>query len=231
MMSVGWLRFPLNRWRRRLWRAVFFRLLHGERDAQGRVLAHTRIAPSTCIEGEAGLSLADHVFIGQFNFIDAHGGVHLGEGVQVSNFVSILTHSSHRSLRLMGPRYAQWKPSHEGDKPPGYVFAPVHVGAYSFIGPHSVIEAGTRIGRGVVVCAYSQVRGEVPDFAIVSGQPAQVVGDVRDKDARWLSLHPECRVAYAAWAGRLPGEEDRAEPMPEAKAHTPTHKHGEGVRS
>ncbi len=62
---------------------------------------------------------------------------------------------------------------------PGYVRAPIEIGAYSFIGPHSVVEAGSRIGKGVVVCAHSRVRGEVPDFAIVAGLARRAIGDVR----------------------------------------------------
>lgn len=82
---------------------------------------------------------------------------------------------------------------------PGWIAGPVHIGAYCFIGPHSLIEAGAVLGKGVLVCAYSQVRGTVPDFAIVAGQPAVVVGDVREQDARWLAQHPECRAHYEAW--------------------------------
>lgn len=189
----------LNRCRRALWHALFFRIVFGERSARGQVLPHTRIAPSTCIEGERHLELADHVFIGQFNFIDAHGGLTIGEGVQITNFVSIVTHSSHRSLRLLGRSYV----AHRGPAP-GYVRAPIVIGPYSFIGPHSLIEAGSRIGRGVVVCAYAQVRGEVPDFAIVAGQPAHVIGDVRHGDAKLLAQHPWLAAHYQAWARELP---------------------------
>ncbi|MEJ5998983.1 acyltransferase [Paucibacter soli] len=195
----AWLRSVINRCRRALWRALFFRIVFGERSAQGQVLPHTRIAPSTCIEGERQLRLADHVFIGQFNFLDAHGGLTIGEGVQITNFVSIVTHSSHRSLRLLGRAYA----AQQGPAP-GYVLGPVEIGPYSFIGPHSLIEANTRIGRGVVVCAYAQVRGEVPDFAIVAGQPARVIGDVRHGDARLLAQHPWLAAHYQAWAKELP---------------------------
>src|SRR5690606_6086806 len=158
------MRALLNRWRRSLWHALLYRIVFGERDHRGRMLPHTRIAPSTCIEGYAGLRLSDHVFIGQFNFLDATAGLEIGEGVQITNFVSIVTHSSHRSIRLLGPAYA----THQGVRP-GFVSAPVQIGAYSFIGPHSLIEAGARIGKGAVVCAYSQVRDSVPDFAIVAG--------------------------------------------------------------
>ena len=86
--------------------------------------------------------------------------------------------------------------------PPGYVAAPVRIGAYSFIGPHSVIAAGTTLGRGSLVRAGSVVRGTFPDFAVLAGNPAVVVGDTRDGDAKWLAEHPELRAHYDAWAQR-----------------------------
>jgi acetyltransferase-like isoleucine patch superfamily enzyme len=185
-----------NRWRRRLWRALFFRIRFGEFAAGGGLLAHSRIAPSSCIEGEQGLVLGDHVFIGQFNFLDATAGLTIDEGVQISNFVSIVTHSSHRSIRLLGRSYVT-----HPQPLPGYRSGSIHIGAYSFIGPHSLIEAGAVIGRGAVICAYAQIRGLVPDFAIMAGAPARQIGDTRARDAELLALHPELAAHYQAWAG------------------------------
>lgn len=54
------------------------------------------------------------------------------------------------------------------------------------------------------MAAYSRVRGEHPAFAVLSGNPAQVVGDTRERDADWLRQHPELQASYAAWAGALP---------------------------
>jgi acetyltransferase-like isoleucine patch superfamily enzyme len=184
----------LNRVRRALWRQLFFHMVFGERGAP-----HSRIAPSTCIEGEAGLRLADHVFIGQFNFLDATAGLTIGEGVQITNFCSIVTHSSHRSIRLLGRAYA----SHSGPVP-GYIQGPIEIGPYVFVGPHSLIEANTRIGRGALICAYAQLRGEVPAFAIMAGQPARQVGDVRERDAALLAQYPELAAHYQAWANEVP---------------------------
>lgn len=200
----------LNRCRRSLWRWLFFRMIFGEYGAARQPLPHSRIAPSCCIEGEAGLQLADHVFIGQFNFIEASGGVTIGEGVQITNFVSIVSHSSHRALRLLGRHYVQ----HRGPVP-GYLKAPIVIGPYSFIGPHSLIEPGAHIGKGVVVSAYSQVRGSVPDFAIVAGQPARVVGDVRHGDAQLLAQQPWLAAHYRAWAGDMPEQQPEQQPEPE----------------
>ena len=174
------------------------RMLYGWRAAGGVWLAHTRVNSSTQIESPERLGIADHVYIGPFNLIDASGGLMLGEGVQVTSHCALLTHSSHQALRIAGRRY--W-----GDaNPPAYRRAPVVIGAYSFIGAHSVVMPGSVIGRGVIVRAFSYVEGAVPDFAIVSGQPARVVGDTREVDAAWLARHPEHRADYEAWAAAQP---------------------------
>ncbi len=182
----------INRCRRRVVRLVGFRMLFGEAGAP-----HSRIAPSTCIEGEAGLQLADHVFIGQFNFIDASAGLVIEEGVQITNFCSIVTHSTHDAVRINGRRSAT-----VGGELPGYRKGAIRLGAYSFVGPHTLIEPGSSLGKGAILCAYSQLRGAAPDFAIMAGQPARQVGDTRARDAALLAQHPELRTAYEGWAGR-----------------------------
>lgn len=187
-----------NRLRRRVVRALLYRVVFGERS-QGRRLKNARISPAACIEHEEQLTLGDHVFIGPFNFIEASGGITLGEGVQITSHVSIVTHSSHRAMRLLGEKFVDWPAEHEGARP-GWIAGPVHIGAWSFIGPHSLIEAKTRLGRGTIVCAGSFVRGDFPDFAVLEGRPARVVGDSRMGDEKLLARHPELRAHYAAWA-------------------------------
>ncbi|MEY4765744.1 MAG: hypothetical protein RI907_2417 [Pseudomonadota bacterium] len=176
------------------------RVVYGWRNADGSWSPHTRVSTHTCIEGREGLHLGDHVFIGHFNRLDGSNGLVIEEGVQVTNYVSVLTHSSHKAVRVMGRRYI-------GDADPvGYIRRSTHVGAYSFLGPHSVVAAGARIGKGVIVQGYSYVSGDVPDFAIVGpaapGKPAVVIGDSRDMDAALLRAHPELQPVYAQWAGR-----------------------------
>ena len=193
------LRATWNRWRRALLRRWAWQPVFGERSHRGAFLKHTRISGATVIEHEDRLALGDNVFIGHFNFIEASGGITIGEGVQVTSHCAIVTHASHRSQRLLGPAYVTW-PLTPGTQRPGWIAGPVHIGAYSFIGPHSLIEANTRIGRGSLVCAGSFVRGEYPDFAILEGRPARVVGDTRRADERLLERYPELRVLYDAWA-------------------------------
>lgn len=193
-MSGRW-RGLVNRLRRRVARLLSFRMLFGE-WSQGRWLPNTRISPSTCIEHEDRLVLGDHVYIGPFNFIESSAGLTIEEGVQVTSHVAIVTHSSHRAMRLLGREYVNW----DGERP-GWIAAPVVIGAYSFVGPHSLIEAGSVLGRGTLVRAGSVVRGRFPDFAVLDGRPAQVVGDARDGDEALLARHPRLRAAYEAWAG------------------------------
>lgn len=187
------MRALLNRLRRRLVRALLFRTVFGERcAATGRWLPDTRISASTCIDFEQRLVLGDGVFIGHFCWIEASGGVHIGAGTQITHYVSILTHSTHRSVRLQSGA--------------ANVHAPVHIGQRCFIGPHSTLEAGASLGHGCVVAAHSRVRGQFADFSLIGGSPAQVLGDVRTADERWLAQHPEARAAYDAWRASLPQE-------------------------
>ena len=174
------------------------RMLYGWRSADGRWLAHTRVSSATQIESPERLVIGDHVFIGPFNLVDASGGLSIGEGVQITSHCALLTHSSHQALRIAGRRY--WGAAN----PPAFRRAPVSIGAYSFIGAHSVVMPGSVIGRGAIMRAFSYVDGEVADFAIVAGQPARVVGDTREADEAWLAAHPEHRADYEAWAGAQP---------------------------
>jgi acetyltransferase-like isoleucine patch superfamily enzyme len=192
------LRTTLNRLRRRWLRRWIWQPVFGEKQG-GRLLAHTRISGASVIEHEDKLVLGDNVFIGAFNLIEASGGITIEEGVQITSHNAIVTHSSHRAQRLLGPAYVTF-PVSPGAERPGWIAGPIHIGAYSFVGPHCLIEANTRIGRGTLVCAGSFVRGTFPDFAILEGRPARVVGDSRRADERALARFPELQVLYDAWA-------------------------------
>lgn len=172
-------------------------MLYGFRDRHGVWLPHTRIHPATEIGSRELLEIGDHVYVGPYNLLDASGGLTIGEGVQVTTHCVLLTHSSHHALRRAGRRY--WGMGGTTETP-GFVRASTRIGDYSFIGPHSVIAPGATVGRGVIVRAFSYVAGAIPDFAIVAGQPARVVGDTRTLDEPWLAAHPQWQADYAVWA-------------------------------
>lgn len=160
----------------------------------GTVLKDTRVSSSTVITDKEHLQLADNVFIGHFNFIESSNGIILNEGVQVTNYISILTHSSHVSIRLYGKHYRTSKDLI------GYKKGAISIGEYTFVGPHSTILPGTTIGKGCLISAYSMVKGDFPDFSVIAGNPATIVGDTREMDKEFLLNHPELDQYYKEWA-------------------------------
>ncbi|WP_119153755.1 acyltransferase [Caldimonas tepidiphila] len=179
-------------------RALRPRMVYGFLRHDGRWLRHTRVSTASELQSAERLDIDDHVFIGHFNFIDASGGLEIGEGTQITNYVSVLSHSSHQAVRLMGRRY--W-----GDpQPAGYRQQATRIGPYCFIGPHSLIAPGSRLGRGVLVRAHSYVDGDFPDYSVIGGQPARVIGDVRAIDRAVLDAHPERRADYCGTGWQAP---------------------------
>ena len=100
---------------------------------------------------------------------------------------------------MLGRSYAH----HAGVKP-GYVHAPVEIGPTVLSDRTAWSKRAAALAGGVVVCAHTRVRGEVPDFAIVAGSPARTIGDVRTGDARLLEQYPELAEHYCTWAGERP---------------------------
>ncbi|MCY4753433.1 acyltransferase [Pelomonas aquatica] len=173
-------------------------MVYGFVCGDGEFLPNTRLSNSTAVFAPERLEVGDHVFIGHFSVLDATFGLRIGEGCQIGFFTGIFTHSSHAAIRLYGRAYVS-----EADKV-AYFEAPVDIGPYSFVGAHATLLPGTRLGKGTLVSAYSLVQGEFPDYAILAGQPAKVVGDTRRKDAALLRQHPELAMHYQGWAGELP---------------------------
>ncbi|HSW87859.1 MAG TPA: acyltransferase [Candidatus Saccharimonadales bacterium] len=72
------------------------------------------------------------------------------------------------------------------------VFEPVSIKDYVFIGPRAIILPGVTLGKGAVVGAGAVVTKDIPDFAIVGGVPAKVIGERKPKDLHY-------RLGRAAW--------------------------------
>lgn len=160
----------------------------------GVIPENFRLGSHTTIIREEGLNLERNVFIGQYNFIEATNGIKISEGCQLTNFISVLTHSSHISIRLHGENYTQI------DNPVGYNKGSVEIGKYSFIGPNTVIMPNTTIGKGCIVSSHSVLQGNYPDFSVIKGNPAKIVGDSRKFDERYLRNNPELEDSYNKWA-------------------------------
>jgi len=170
-------------------------MLYGYRNPGGLFMPNTRVSNSTCLSYPHKLTLADNVFIGHFNFIEASNGITIGEGCQITNYISILSHSSHDSVRMYGNAF-QSSAIKETN-----LIGSIFIGPYTFIGPHSTIMPGSNIGKGSIVSAYSYIQGDFPDFSVIAGNPARVIGDTRKRDEALLIKYPHLRKFYNKWVG------------------------------
>ena len=120
------------------------------------------IYDSSVISGD--VSIGDNTWIGPFCSIDGTGGLKIGNYCAISTGVRILTHDS-----------VKWALS--GGKET-YEYGPVNIGNFCFIGVESVILRNINIGNNCIIGANSIVKNNVPDFSIVAGSPAKVIGRV-----------------------------------------------------
>lgn len=67
---------------------------------------------------------------------------------------------------------------------------PVTIHDYVFIGPRAIILPGVIIGRGAVIGAGAVVTKDVPEFAIVGGVPAKVIGERKNKNPNYKLGRP-----------------------------------------
>ena len=160
-------------------------IIGGWKNANGVYQKHTGISNMTHISQSGdNLYIGDNVFVGHFNYIDGNNAkLTIGDSVEITNYVSILTHSTHHSIRFALNEKAK-------------LIGSVAIGANSYIGPHSVIMPNTKIGKGCIVSAYSYVQGDYPDYSILRGQPAQIIGRTKDADEKLLKAYPELMDYY-----------------------------------
>ena len=157
-------------------------IVYGYRNAEGKYLKRCRVASTATITDKKRLKIEDNVWINHYVRIDTTGGVEIGSGCQIGYGSCILSHSSHIAIRLTGIHYMEIAPEDR----PGYIFKPVKIGRYSFIAGGCYIMPGVTIGKGCVVGVNSVVTKDVPDYAIVVGSPAKVIGSTLETDKKYL---------------------------------------------
>ena len=146
-----------------------------------KFMKNTRVSSSTKLVKKSQLDLKDNVWIGHYCVLDASNCLTIGKGVQMGSHISIYTHTSHVSIRLLGESYMS-----SNDRL-GYVNGSVTIGDYTFIGDSTIIFPGVIVGKGCLIKAGSILNKSVPDFSIVSGVPAKVVGHVIDIDIKFFN--------------------------------------------
>lgn len=170
------------------------RMFWGYQDASGEWREKTRISDTAFLNHPEKIFIAENVFIWHYTILDGTGGLEILEGAQIGAWVGIFTHSSHIAIRIYGNHYQEVD---ETEKK-GYKIAPVKIGKYVFIGAGAKILPGVTIGDGAIVSAGSIVSKNVGEFQMVSGNPAEVIGDSRTLDRRYLK-DPQLKEWYSEW--------------------------------
>jgi len=149
---------------------------------KGNYYKRTRISSNVVILGRNNLNIEDNCWVWHHSILDATNGITIGRGSQIGAWVGIFTHSSHIAVRLYGEKYIEVPK----EKRIGYERGSVEIGEYSFIGAGSFVLPGVKIGKGCVVAAGSIVSKSVPDFSIVAGSPAKVIGSTWALDIKFF---------------------------------------------
>lgn len=157
-------------------------VVYGYKDKDGKYLKKCRVASTVEISDKSKLVIGDNVWINHYVRIDTTGEVEIGEGCQIGYGSCILSHSSHIAIRLCGKEYMNLALEDRT----GYLFGKVKIGAYTFVGGGSYIMPGVSVGKGCVIGVNSVVTKDIPDFSIVAGSPAKVIGSTLVVDEKYI---------------------------------------------
>ena len=134
-------------------RKLFYRIL-GVKIGKNSVLNM-----SLYINSPNRITIGTGTHINRGCFIDGRAGCFIGNSVSISHNVSLVT-GGHD---LMSNDFAG-------------IYKPIMIKDFVWIGINATILQGVTIGKGAVVAAGAVVTKDIPDFAIVGGIPARIIG-------------------------------------------------------
>ena len=114
------------------------------------------------------VTIGEDTIIGDHAFLDGRAPLSIGDHVDIASQVLIYNSEHDISSEDFVAREE-----------------PVSIGDYAFIGPRAVILPGVKVGKGAVIAAGAVVAKDVPDFVIVGGVPAQIIGERKNKNPQY----------------------------------------------
>ncbi len=128
--------------------------------------------------------IGDACVLGRGVFVDA--GVQIGSRVKIQNYVSVFHGVTIEDGVFIGPHVCftndMWPRAVNPDlslkAADDWVLVETRVRVGAAIGANSTIVCGVTIGRWAMVGAGSVVTKDVPDYALVVGNPARIIGYV-----------------------------------------------------
>jgi acetyltransferase-like isoleucine patch superfamily enzyme len=126
--------------------------------------ASCRVRENTKLLMPKKLHCGEHVWIGENAYLDASGGLEIGDHTTIGVGVYIWTHTS-----VLANLLSANMPG--GEK---VIRRPVKIGKRCYIVGPSVINPGVTVGDGAVVLPHSVVTHDIPPGTIVAGAPAEI---------------------------------------------------------
>lgn len=115
------------------------------------------------------LQMGEDSIIGRGIFLDGRSRIKIGNHVDIASEVMI--YNSEHDINSDDFRA---------------ITGPVEIEDYVFIGPRVILLPGVKIGKGAILAAGCVVTKDVPEFAIVGGVPAQVIGERKLKNPHYI---------------------------------------------
>ena len=148
------------------------------------------------VQVRPGAKIGEDCIIGRGVFVDS--GVVIGNRVKVQNYVSIYHGVTIEDGVFVGPHavFTNDKlpraitPDGQIKSADDWIVSPTIVRYGASIGANSVLVCGITVGRWAMIGAGSVVTKDVPDYGLVVGNPATLIGYVReDGSRRTMDIH------------------------------------------
>jgi acetyltransferase-like isoleucine patch superfamily enzyme len=149
--------------------------------ARGHEIAPITLLPWSLPKGPGKLRVGNETSIHKAYMI-LHEDITIGSRVVINHGVRLMT-GSHDILDR------HWRTFEK----------PIVIKDYAWIAEHSIILPGVTIGRGAVVGAGAVVRFDVPDYAVVSGNPARAYPPGRSRELDYSPI--QYIPTFQAWLG------------------------------
>jgi acetyltransferase-like isoleucine patch superfamily enzyme len=119
------------------------------------------------------IEIGDHCYLGHEVSIETN--CRIGRHVLIANRVALVGRRDHDFRTLGVPvRFGHWVGSERSPSP--FRGDTVVIEDDVWIGFGAMVLSGVRVGRGAIVAAGSVVKGDVPPYTIVGGNPALPIG-------------------------------------------------------
>lgn len=114
------------------------------------------------------ITIGEDTIVGDHVFLDGRAKLSIGDHTDIASYVMIYNSEHDLSKEDFSA-----------------TVEPVEIEDYVFIGPRVIILPGVKVGRGAVVAAGAVVTKDVPEFSIVGGVPAKVIGERTNKNPQY----------------------------------------------